>query len=642
MKKVMLVLFIFVFMIICSLCINAGGIIEDTEEEIGFAYIQHLHRPELTPSSVGIVRYYGTYNGYRCVVMGVWGDLITQDTGKIEINGITFNFDYSVYVGDFYLYKNGIFTHIATGYQQKLIDDFDLYCIAQKHGNFTLADGAYEEPITVERDGVIYEFDAQTGTLTLLGDGAIPDYSMPAFADDRYLSPLSDNSFIKSVIIEDGITRIGPYFFLCCNALESIQLPDSMVEIANDAFYNCHNLKKIVFPEGIRRIEYFENDLNEIWFYGNLPEFVDGGPFRGFKGTVYVPYGNKTWTSKDLQDIDAIAGTEISWGFWYAPDIKYAINEFVDLKSNAWYIDAVQYVYENDIMSGVGNNSFDPTGIVTREQMVQVLYKLANGNDTNPYAETGFTDVKKGSWYTPAVKWAKQHNITAGIGNGVFGLGQALTREQLAVFIMNYAEKSGCEIYTYSDIQKYNDAEQISHWAVKGLKFCLGQDIFNGKGNGKLDPRGYATRAELAQVLMTFGYWLDEHNAYRLVIDGEDHGYVENVKVNGILPSSQVILPFCYIMNELGVSIDWEREEKGSFAYGDAMYCIDMSDGIKLLDEDGDTLLIPAPGGNMYVGEEEYELILDSVTLKTVLHIIGIDVQTGIDINNKVLSVYRV
>lgn len=642
MKKVLLFLLILVFMVICMFSVSAGGMIVDTEEEIELAYIKHLYRPELTPSSVGIVRYYGTYNGYRCVVMSVWNDLITHDTGKLEINGITFNFEYSAYVGDFFLYKDGKLTHILQGYQDKLIDDFDLYCIAQKHGDFTIADSAYKEPVIVERDGVIYEFDIQNGTLILSGEGAIPDYLMPAFADDMYISPLCDLSFIKHVIIKEGITRIGKYYFLCCENLETVQLPDSMEEIALDAFYSCPKLKKIIFPEGIKRIEYFDNCLNEIWFYGNLPEIINDGPFRGFNGIIYVPYGNETWTNEAIEKIDSIVGTEISWGFWNAPEIKNAVNEFIDLKSDAWYINAVQYVYEKGIMSGVGNNSFDPAGVVTREQMVQVLYEIANGKEGNPYADTGFTDVKKGRWYTPAVKWAKLHNITAGIGNGVFGLGKPLTREQLAVFIMNYAEKSGCEIYTYSDIKKYHDANCISSWAVKGMSFCLGQGIFNGKGDSMLDPRGYATRAELAQVIMKFGYWLDEHNAYRLVINCKDHGYVENVKVNGILPSSQVILPLSYILNDLGVQVEWESNNKGSFTYGEELFIIDMSDGTKLLDEEGNSLLFPAPGGNMYVGAEEYELMLDSVTLKSVLYIIGIEVQTGIDINNKVLNVYNV
>lgn len=640
MKKVFLVLLISVFILICSFCVNAGGIIVDSEEEIKLAYIDHIHRPELTTSSVGIDKYYGTYNGYRCVVMSVRGDLITHDIGKLEINGITFNFEYSAYVGNFYLYKDGKFTHILQGYLDKLIDDFDLYCIAHAHGNFTLSENAYKEAVTAERDGVIYEFDAQTSTLSLSGDGVIPDYLMPAFADDMYISPLCGNSFIKHVIIKEGITGIGKNFFNSCSMLESVELPDGMEIISSDAFEFCANLKKIVFPEGIKRIEFFQNEFDEIWFYGNLPEIINDGPFRGFKGTLYIPYGNKTWTSKAIQDIDSILETDISWGFWYAPDIKFAINEFADLKKNAWYNDAIQYVYENDIMCGIGNNKFDPSGVVTREQMVQVLYKIADGKEANPYAETGFTDVKKNRWYTPAVRWAGSHNISSGVGNGFFGIGRILTREQLAAFIMNYAEKSGCQIYTYSDIETFIDADKVSPWALKAIKFCLGQGIFNGKSNGKLDPKGYATRAELAQVLMIFGEWLEENNAYRLVINGKDHGYVENVGVNGILPSTQVVLPLCYILNDLGVTVDWESEEKGLFTYDDKTYFIDISEGAKVIDENGNTLLIPAPGGNMYTGTASKEVILDSVTLKTVLRIIGIQVQTGIDINNKVLNVY--
>ena len=174
---------------------------------------------------------------------------------------------------------------------------------------------------------------------------------------------------------------------------------------------------------------------------------------------------------------------------------------FTDVSGADWFYPAVKYVYDNDMMDGVGGSLFAPASQLTRGMIAQVLYNLEKATgDFNG----SFTDVAADEWYADAVNWAAECGIVNGFGDGTFGPEQNITREQMAQILMNYAKYKGYDMTAKGDVSAFTDAAEISGWAQDAVSWAVGEKLLSGKGNGILDPAGTATRAEVAQIFMNF------------------------------------------------------------------------------------------------------------------------------------------
>ena len=180
-----------------------------------------------------------------------------------------------------------------------------------------------------------------------------------------------------------------------------------------------------------------------------------------------------------------------------------AVEVFTDVSSGAWYVDAVNYVLNEKLMTGIAADTFSPNSNLTRAMLAQVLY---NKEDRPNTSGTAFTDVASGVWYANAVAWAAEKGIVEGNSNGAFAPEDNITREQLAVMLWRYAGKPAIT----TDLNGYRDMNSASDWALPALQWAVSKGVMSGKGGGILDPAGYATRAEVAQMLMN--YFQDEKN----------------------------------------------------------------------------------------------------------------------------------
>lgn len=171
-------------------------------------------------------------------------------------------------------------------------------------------------------------------------------------------------------------------------------------------------------------------------------------------------------------------------------------NPFPDVNDNKWYIEAIEFVCTNGLMAGYSNGKFGPDDIITRAQFAQIIY---NKEGKPEGGSSVFTDVTTG-WYAAAVNWAASKDIVAGIGGGKFAPGQSITRQDLATMLWRYA---GSPEPKKNELN-FSDAGQVSKYAWKALCWATENGIVNGKGNGTLDPKGKATRAEAAQMLMNY------------------------------------------------------------------------------------------------------------------------------------------
>ena len=181
------------------------------------------------------------------------------------------------------------------------------------------------------------------------------------------------------------------------------------------------------------------------------------------------------------------------------------INEglpFVDVSSNAWYYDAVEYVYDNDLFEGMSAYIFGPNEPMNRGMLVTVLYRLEGEPRVN--GDNNFSDVGDNLWYSDAVVWANSHGIVEGY-NGSFRPLDNINREEMAAVMYRYAVYKGLDVVTLEEnLGGFVDGSEVSDWAVQSMNWAVGQGVLHGKGANNLDPQGIATRAEVAQILMNY------------------------------------------------------------------------------------------------------------------------------------------
>ena len=173
---------------------------------------------------------------------------------------------------------------------------------------------------------------------------------------------------------------------------------------------------------------------------------------------------------------------------------------FTDVKSGDWFYEAVQYVYDKGMMTGVEADRFAPAATTTRGMIVTILYRLEN----EPAVSGGsaFTDVESGAWYADAVAWAAANDIVNGTSATTFAPNSPITREQMAAILYRYAAYKGYDVSQKADLSGYTDAASISGYAKDALAWANAQKLITGVTDTTLNPQGSATRAQVATILM--------------------------------------------------------------------------------------------------------------------------------------------
>ena len=175
---------------------------------------------------------------------------------------------------------------------------------------------------------------------------------------------------------------------------------------------------------------------------------------------------------------------------------------FTDVEENGWYHTGVDFMVKNGFMNGVADDAFDVDGNLTRAQLVTILYRIAGEPEstaTNPFA-----DVADGQWYTNAVIWAYQNNVTNGVSATEFAPEENVTREQMVAFFARYAKLAGVDTTAKGDLKAFADASSVSAYAVPAMTWAVEAGLIKGVGENKLDPTGNSTRGQVATVIVRY------------------------------------------------------------------------------------------------------------------------------------------
>ena len=174
---------------------------------------------------------------------------------------------------------------------------------------------------------------------------------------------------------------------------------------------------------------------------------------------------------------------------------------FTDVSEGDWFYDPVCYVYSQGLMTGTSATTFEPNTSLSRAMLVAVLHRL----EGSPAASAGdFTDVADGDWYAEAVNWAASVGVVSGFDDGTFQPNTAITREQLAAILRNYAEYKGLDVTATGSLSTYTDAASVSAWAKESIAWAVGEHLISGVTDDTLAPQACATRAQVAAILQRY------------------------------------------------------------------------------------------------------------------------------------------
>lgn len=208
-----------------------------------------------------------------------------------------------------------------------------------------------------------------------------------------------------------------------------------------------------------------------------------GGGKGGGGGTIGGTKGYSTVPNKDKDDIKN-------------EQLNYYV--FDDLDSVSWARDAICKLAEMDVLRGKEYKLFYPNDNITREEFVKMLavaYKLDSENRTAKFA-----DMNADDWFMPYVAAALENGIVKGVSDDMFGTGQNITRQDLAVMAYNAALKAEVK-FSDDNVQKFSDDGEISDYAKAAVYALKSQDVINGIDGKNFAPQDTATRAEAAKIL---------------------------------------------------------------------------------------------------------------------------------------------
>ena len=364
-----------------------------------------------------------------------------------------------------------------------------------------------------DASGVLFNKDKTT---LVQCPGAFAVYTIPGSVTSIGDDAFSGCASLTSVTIPDSVTSIGNYAFSCCGSLTDVYFTGTetawnciTIGTANDALKNAnihynyvshtHSYKDVVTAPtctekgytthtcacGDSYVDTYVDALGHAWDNGKVT-----------KEPTETETGVKTFTCTRCNETKTES----------IPVVSVDVTEmFSDVTKN-WAYPGIQYCVTHKLMGSTGGDKFAPTMTTTRAQIVQILYNLEG--EPKVSGTTPFTDLTQ-DWYQDAVLWAYQTGVVAGTSSTTFEPDLPVTREQIAVILMEYTDRilNIKRTWAPADLSGFPDAASVSDWAKDALADAVALGLISGASNGGqtlLEPQGSATREQVATILMEF------------------------------------------------------------------------------------------------------------------------------------------
>ena len=344
--------------------------------------------------------------------------------------------------------------------------------------------------VTATGDNLRYQWQINSGN----GWSAITDATDASYTIDRTTTAMSGNQY-RCIVTGDGGETTSSAATLTVRSYEPPYTGKYSYEVVSDVGEN-----------GTIDVDRYATEGDQVTITISPDEAYLLDDLTVTSGGRYVALtdnGDGTYTFTMPSGDVAITATFAEDPNWTNPeDPSTDVSEiFTDVPANHWAKAAIQYVYDNGLMTGVSDTAFAPEATTTRAMIVSMLARMENVTSA---ADAGFNDVAANDWYATAVNWAAASGITSGTGDGNFSPNTAITREQLAAILMNYAQYKGQDVSARATLDTYNDATAISSWANDVMSWAVAEGLLTGVTNDQLQPQENATRAQVAAILQRF------------------------------------------------------------------------------------------------------------------------------------------
>lgn len=274
------------------------------------------------------------------------------------------------------------------------------------------------------------------------------------------------------------VTKIGPNAFDSCTGITSIELPETVREIGKEAFRACKGLEYIYLPAAVN--------------------VIGADAFSGCSSNLII-----------FGELDSVAEQ-------YAKDHNIlflaSVMPFTDVADDAWYFPYVYSVYTTRLMRGTSPTTFEPETNMSRAMLATILYRLEGEVDVSGLANP-FADVKEDQWYADAVKWCAAVGIVNGVSPTSFAPNANITREQVVTMFSRYCKEIyGCNVSSAYPLNVFTDTGSVSSYAAEPFSWAVEHHIINGMTPTTLGPRGTATRAQVATMMIRVVEYLSDED----------------------------------------------------------------------------------------------------------------------------------
>lgn len=242
------------------------------------------------------------------------------------------------------------------------------------------------------------------------------------------------------------------------------------------------------------------------------------------------------------------------------PGVSFA-KTFTDVGEGKWYTDAVNYVTEKGYFTGTTQTTFEPKTIMSRAMFVTIL-AAHSGDDISSFSADQFRDVSSTSWYDKAVGWAYENQIVSGVSEDMFAPKASVTRQEVCLMLDKYIAYRGYTLYG-KNYEISSDDASISSWAKKSVYEIKGYGVVTGKEGNRIDPKGIATRAEVAQMMMKLDEVIKRCKGLNIdVVDIKIEGMTKDVKILHVSDTHVTLTD----LNDPEAAVEYQNARKALFA----------------------------------------------------------------------------
>lgn len=361
-------------------------------------------------------------------------------------------------------------------------------------------DGAY---ITLHvKNFSTYAFGYEVNSVTLSGGGS----GATGAGDYAYDELVAINAGTKSGYTFDGWTASPDVVFAnAASASTSFIMPDSAITVTANWKYSGGG-STTTYLNTINQPKNGNFSMTPLTPFYMQAVTITTNPDKGYEvDRVIVKDANGT--SIDVTKNNSNSYTFAQPSGKVAIEVTYKLigtsgtSDFTDINSNDWFYDAVIEATAKGWFSGTSETTFSPNTSTSRGMIATILHRMEGSPAT---VMSSFDDVIPNAYYANGVSWAQKHGIVTGYDNGNYGPNDNITREQMASILYRYAGFKGYDISKTSTLNEFTDANTISDYAKVSMAWAVKHELFSGKGNGILDPKASASRAEVAIILVRF------------------------------------------------------------------------------------------------------------------------------------------